>query len=225
MSSASFLFSAVFRLRNPTREIFSELHGTITPDLILLSRTRKPKERRRGAMRPPHNLVARPHLLAREEVVWGPQGAPGLRPSPIYTPSPENPKYLIIIPWKVPSLPSSSTLDREGSGALPGTLPERRSSPEGSTSPCLPPVWCVSSSSLDYGSIAVARWLYSPLVPSCLDPVSFLSWSRSSYCNATYCVCKDPMNNDVMIKLFINLYICVIYDLAFSLLLVDALAK
>ena len=51
-----------------------------------------------------------------------------------------NPRYPIIIPRKVLSLPSSSTLDREGSGALPGTLPERRSSPEGSTSPCLPPV-------------------------------------------------------------------------------------
>ena len=114
--------------------------GRKTPDLILPSRTRTPKKRRRGATRPPHNLVARPHLPAREEVVWGPQGAPGVRPSPIYTSSTENPKYPIIIPRKAPSPPSSSILDREGSGALPGTLPERRSSPEGSTSPCLPPV-------------------------------------------------------------------------------------
>ena len=88
-------------------------------------------------------------------------------------------------PQKVPSRPSSSISDRGSSDVLPGTLPEGRSSPEGSTSTCLPPVWCVSCSSLDYRSIVVARWLSSPLVPPCLDLVSFLSWSRSSYCNAT----------------------------------------
>ena len=47
------------------------------------------------------------------------------------------PKYPIIIPRKFPSPPSSSTLDRECSGALPGILLEGRSSPQGSTSPCL----------------------------------------------------------------------------------------
>ena len=114
--------------------------GRKTPDLILSSRTWTPKERWRGATRLPHNLAAWPHLPAREQVVWGPRRAPGVRPPPIYTPSLENPKYPIIIPRKVPSPLSSSTLDWEGSGSLPGTLPERRLSPEGSTSPCLPPV-------------------------------------------------------------------------------------
>jgi hypothetical protein len=33
-------------------------------------------------------------------------------------------------------------------------------------------------STLDYGSIAVARWLSSPPCASCLDLVSCLSWSR-----------------------------------------------
>ena len=149
-------------------------------------------------MEPPHHLAARVHLSAREEVVWGPQGSPGVRPSPIYTSLTKNPKYPIIISRKVPSPPSSSTLDREGFGALPGTLPEGRSSPEGSTSPCVTPEWCVSSLSLDYGSIAVAIWLSSPLVLPCLDLVSCLSWSRSSYCNSTCCVCWDPMNVDTM---------------------------
>ena len=140
MPSASFLFSVVFRFKNPTQEIFSELHGTKTPNHILPSRTRTPKERRRGAVEPPHHLAARVPPLARREVVWGPRGSPGVSLPPIYTPSSENPRYPIIIPQKDPSLPSSSTLDREGSGALPGTLPGGRSSPEGSTSPCLPPV-------------------------------------------------------------------------------------
>ena len=81
-------------------------------------------------METPHHLAAWVPPLARRDVVWGPQGSLGVRHSPIYTSSTENPKYPIIIPRKVLSLPSSSTLDREGSGALPGTLPEGRSSPE-----------------------------------------------------------------------------------------------
>ena len=140
MPSTSFLFSVVFRFRKVTQEIFSELHGMKTLDLILPSRTRTLKERRRGATRLLDNLAARPHLQAREQVVWGLQASPEVTPSPIYTSSMENTKYLIIIARKVSSPPSSSTLDREGSGALPDTLPEGRSSPEGSTSPCLPSV-------------------------------------------------------------------------------------
>ena len=90
--------------------------------------------------------------------------------------------------------------------------------------PCLPPEWCVSSSSLDNGSIEVARWL-SSLVPSCLDLVSCLSWSRSYYCNAPCCVCRDPMNIDTMSNWLLNYHVYVIYDLACPPLLVDTLAK
>ena len=138
--SASCVFSAVFRFRKPTQEIFSELHGTKTSVNIFPSRTWRPKERRRGAMEPPHHLAAQVPPPVRREVVWGPQASPGVSLPPIYTYSSENPKYPIKPPRKVPSPPLSSTLDREGSRALPDTLPERRSSPECSTSPCLPPV-------------------------------------------------------------------------------------
>ena len=89
-------------------------------------------------MEPPHHVAARVPL-PREDMVWGPQGSPEVALSPINTSWAENPKYPNRNPQKVLSLPSSSTLDREGSGALPGTLPEGRSSPEGSTSPYLPP--------------------------------------------------------------------------------------
>ena len=163
--------------------------------LVTYTESKEETEGSAEAPTPPGGVGPPP---ARQHMVWGPQASPRVRSSPIYTSLMENPKHPIIIPWKVLSPPSSSTLDREGSGALHGTLPERRLSPEGSTSPCLPLEWCVTSSSLDYGSIAVARWLSSPLVPSCLDLVSCLSWSRSSYCNATCCVCWDPMNVDIM---------------------------
>ena len=140
MPSTSFLFSSVFRFRKITQEIFSKLHETKTQGHISPSHTRSPKGRRRRATRPPHHLAARVPPPARGEVVWGPQDSPGVSPSPIYTSSSENPKYPIKNPRKFPSPLSSSTIDREGSEALPGILPEGRSSPEGSTSPCLPPV-------------------------------------------------------------------------------------
>ena len=78
MPSASFQFSAVFRFRKSTQEIFSGLHGTKTHRHILPSRTRRPKERRRGAVEPPHHLAAWPHLPAREHMVWGSQASPGV---------------------------------------------------------------------------------------------------------------------------------------------------
>jgi hypothetical protein len=84
-------------------------------------------------------------------------------------------------------------------------------------------------STLDYGSIAVARWFSSPPCASCLDLVSCLSWSRSSLCNSTCCVCWDPMNIDTMSSWFAELlslcYLYVVYDLACSPLLVDILAE
>ena len=139
-ASASFMFSAVFCFSKVTQKIFSELHGTKTHRHILPSRTQRPKERRRGATEPPHHLAAQVPPPARGEVVWGPQDSLGVSPSPIYTSSMKNPMYPIKIPRKVSSPPSSSTLDREGSEALPDTPSEGRSSPEGSTSPYLPPV-------------------------------------------------------------------------------------
>ena len=41
---------------------------------------------------------------------------------------------------------------------FPAPCRSEKSSPEASTSPCLPPRRCVSSPPRDYGSIAVARW-------------------------------------------------------------------
>ena len=126
MPSASFLFSAVFRFRKATQEIFSELHGTKTHRHIFpvtYMETEGETEGGRGAPRPPG--VVGPTLSARGGGV-GPQDSPVVSTLPIYTSSMENPKYLIIIPRKVPSPPSSSTLDREGFGALPDTLPEGR---------------------------------------------------------------------------------------------------
>jgi len=65
------------------------------------------------------------HPLPRRGVVWAPRVASDAALSPIYSSRLENRKYPSHIPRKVPEPPSSSTLAREGSEALPDTLPER----------------------------------------------------------------------------------------------------
>jgi hypothetical protein len=62
-------------------------------------------------------------------------------------------------------------------------------------------------STLDYGSIAVARWLSPPPCASCLDLVSCPTWSRSSLCNHTCCVCWDPMSIGTMSSWCVESYI------------------
>ena len=66
-----------------------------------------------------------PPLLPRPRVVWAPRGSAAAALSPTYSPRRENPKYLSKYPRKDPETPPSSTLAREGSEPLPGTLPER----------------------------------------------------------------------------------------------------
>ena len=58
MPSASFLFSAVFRFRKPTQEIFSELHGTKTPS-IFSRHVHGHRRRDRGGLWSPHTTWRR----------------------------------------------------------------------------------------------------------------------------------------------------------------------
>jgi hypothetical protein len=87
--------------------------------------SREPKRRQRGATSQPHNRAARPWPWPHPLCVRPPQSTSDDAPSPIKTPWWEKPKYLINFPETHRDLPSSSTQDREGPEALPGTLPER----------------------------------------------------------------------------------------------------
>jgi hypothetical protein len=84
----------------------------------------------------------------------------------------------------------------------------------------------LSSPPLDHGSIALARRLSPPRCASCVDLVSYLSWSRSSLCNSTCYVYWDMMNIilSTMSSRLLIYYVYVICDLACSSLLVDILA-
>ena len=84
MPSASFLFSDVF----VSKKLHSKYSRNCTgrkPTVVYSLHIHRPKERRRGAMEPPHHLAVRVHPPARQHMVWGPQGPPRL-PFRLYKP-------------------------------------------------------------------------------------------------------------------------------------------
>ena len=137
--SASSLFSAVFHFRNPRKEISSESDEINYTVNKRSRRSWSPEGAWGGDPRASRHTWARPKVGLRRAMARGPHLAPDVPLSPINSQRSKNPNTKAHIPRKVLSRPSSSISDRRSSGALPGTLPEGRSSPEASTSPCLPP--------------------------------------------------------------------------------------
>jgi hypothetical protein len=78
-----------------------------------------------GATGRPHHQGARPSPWPRRPVVRAPRPTSGAAPSPIKTPRREKPKDPINFQETHHDPPPSSTRDREGLEALPGTLPKR----------------------------------------------------------------------------------------------------
>jgi hypothetical protein len=111
--------------RKATHEIFSELDETKAEVPILPDTRQSPKQRRRGARGQPHHRVARASPWPRHEVVGPPGPPPNADLPPIYSPRRENPKPRSIFHETYCKPPPSSTRDREGLEALPGTMPER----------------------------------------------------------------------------------------------------
>jgi hypothetical protein len=92
---------------------------------IFTEASRSSKRRWRGATGWPHHQGARPSPWLRRPMVRAPWSTSDAAPSPIKTPRWEKPKYLINFLETYRDPPPSSTRDREGLEALPGTLPER----------------------------------------------------------------------------------------------------
>jgi hypothetical protein len=111
--------------RKATQEIFSELDETKVEPPIFSEASRRPKRRWRGARGQPHHQGAQPSPWPRPHVVRAPWSTPDAAPSPIKIPRREKPKHLINFLETHRDPPPSSTQDREGPEALPGTLPER----------------------------------------------------------------------------------------------------
>ena len=137
--SASSVFPAVFGFRNIYTENIVKIGGNLFLRTYNIGKLPESEDHLGGGPRGPHPMGARPRVGPRRAMAWWPHQAPGAHLSPISIPRCKNPNTKPHIPRKVPSRPSSSISDRGSSDVLPGTLPEGKSSPEASTSPCLPP--------------------------------------------------------------------------------------
>jgi hypothetical protein len=87
--------------------------------------SRGPKRRQSRAREWPHHQGARPRAWPRRPMVSPTWSTSDIAPSPIKTPRREKPKHPITFLETYHDPPTSSTRDREGPEALPGTLPER----------------------------------------------------------------------------------------------------
>jgi hypothetical protein len=96
------------------------------PNLLLFNEaSRRPKRRQRGATGRPHGRVARPAPSPCPLCVRPPWSTSDAASLPMKTPRWEKTEDPINFPETHRDSPSSSTRDREGPEALPGTLPER----------------------------------------------------------------------------------------------------
>jgi hypothetical protein len=144
--SASFLFSAIFVFQKVTQEIFSELDKTKAKVPNYLTRRRRPKESRRWTRGQPHPMVARAKARPRHQGVWPPGPPPDIVLPPIYSPRRENPKGPNSFPENI--LQATAVIDARSGGSRSSSwypAGEGNHHRRPSSSPCLPPKWCVSS--------------------------------------------------------------------------------
>jgi hypothetical protein len=111
--------------RKITQEIFSKLDEIKAEPPNIYRSFQKSEEETEGATGRPHHRAARPAPGPRPLWVRPPWPTSDAAPSPIKTPRWKKPKDPINFPETHHDPSSSSTRDREGPEALPGTLPER----------------------------------------------------------------------------------------------------
>jgi hypothetical protein len=144
--SASSCFLMFLCFRKVTQEIFSELDETKAEVPIYLTRRRSPKERRSGAIGLPHHRVARPTPWPCHQVVWTLGPPPDIALPPINSLRWENPKETNTFPWNILQA-AAVIVPRLGGSRSSSRHPAREGNHHWrpSSSPCLPPEWCVSS--------------------------------------------------------------------------------
>jgi hypothetical protein len=144
--SASSYFLLFLCFRKVTQEIFLELNEIKAEVPNYLTQRRSPKESRRQAKGQPHQLVARATPRPRHQVVWQPGPPSDIALPPIYFLRRENPTGPNTFPENI--LQAAAIVDARSGGSKSSS---RHPAGEGnhhrrpSSSPYLPPEWCVSS--------------------------------------------------------------------------------
>jgi hypothetical protein len=111
--------------RKVTQEIFSELDETKAKHPDIKQSFQNTEEETKLSQRVVSPPGARPRAWPCRPMVSPTRSTSDAAPSPIKTPRWEKPKYPINFLETQCDPPPSSTQDREGPEALPGTLPER----------------------------------------------------------------------------------------------------
>ena len=125
MPSASSFFLLSFCFRKSCSGKFLGMRWKFAGFISKLKRRWSQKDARRGRPEPPDALQARSHPRPRLGTTWATPSPPRVAPSPINHTWRKNPRYPIIFSRRRPRPLPSPTLVREGSAALPSTLPER----------------------------------------------------------------------------------------------------
>jgi hypothetical protein len=124
--SASSLFFCYFCVSKKLHRKYSQNWTKQKPNIQKFTKaSRELKRRRKEARGWPHQQEVRPRAWSRRPMVRATWPTSDAAPSPIKTPRWEKPKDPITFPKTYRDPPPSSTRDREGPEALPGTLPER----------------------------------------------------------------------------------------------------
>jgi hypothetical protein len=144
--SASSYFLLFLCIGKFTQEIFSELDETKAEVPIYLNGSQSPEERRSRTRRQPHHRMARATPWPCHQVVWAPGPPSNIALPPINYLRRENPKAPNTYPWNI--LQAAIVINPRSGGSRSSSRPparERNHHWRPSSSPCLPPEWCVSS--------------------------------------------------------------------------------
>jgi hypothetical protein len=142
--SASSLFSAIFVFQKSYTGNILRIGRNNSRSSFFSDTRRSPKQRRRGPEG--GHAMARSTPRPRRAMVWAPGPPPDAALPPIYSPRWENLKDPINSPWNI--LQAAAIIDARSGGSRSSS---RHPAGEGnhcrrpSSSPCLPPEWCVSS--------------------------------------------------------------------------------
>jgi hypothetical protein len=143
--SASSLFSAFFVfLKSYTGNILRIGKNKSQSSYFFWHKTES-KAETEGGSRQPHHRVARPTHGPRHQVVRPPGPPPDIALLPIYSPRRENPKDPIKFPENIlqAAVVDARSWGSRSSSQHPAGEGNHHRRP--SSSPCLPPKWCVSS--------------------------------------------------------------------------------
>jgi hypothetical protein len=142
--SASFLFSAIFMFWKSYTGNILGIGWNKSQSSYFSRYETESKAETEGASRQAHHRVARPAPGPRHQVVWPPGPPPDATLLPIYSPRRENPKNPInFLENILQAIVDAGSRGSRSSSQHPAGEMNHHQRP--SSSPCLPPEWCVSS--------------------------------------------------------------------------------